>query len=331
MRFLSFALCAIFSASGCSQTGDTSKNPVLSTPVSDSGTADSTPKSQISSAHSEALQNQIKEIAAEAKGKVGVAAIMLEGGQEADAVLVSLNLHEHFPMQSVYKLPISMAVMQGVDAGKLKLADKILISKSEMVGRQAHSPIRDRHPNGTSVTVEELLRYALAESDGTASDVLMRLAGGPAAVQAYLTGLGIKDMIVLDTEQTFTQDNTAQYRNWATPEASVALLRALHERRGLSESAQGLLLKFMTESKPGQKRLKGLLPADTLVAHKTGTSGTDKGVTAATNDIGIITLPTDRHVAIAVFVSDSPADEATREGVIARIAKAVYEAVNRRQ
>ena len=40
-------------------------------------------------------------------------------------------------------------------------------------------------------------------------------------------------MIVLDTEQTFTQDNTAQYRNWATPDASVALLRALHERRGV--------------------------------------------------------------------------------------------------
>ena len=56
----------------------------------------------------------------------------------------------------------------------------------------AHSPIRLRHPNGTSLTVEELLRFAISESDGTASDVLMRLAGGPAAVQAYLTELGSK-------------------------------------------------------------------------------------------------------------------------------------------
>ena len=76
----------------------------------------------------------------------------------------------------------------------------------------------------------------------------------------------------------------------------------------------------MTESKPGQKRLKGLLPAGTAVAHKTGTSGTVKGVTAATNDIGIITLPNGKRLAIAVFVADSPADEATREGVIAKIA-----------
>jgi beta-lactamase class A len=338
MKFLSFALCIAFSASSCSQSGSTSRNTSVSSPVSESGTQAPTLKSQVSSANSEALQIQIREIAAEVKGKVGVAAIVLEEGneaggrgQEADAALVSLNPHEHFPMQSVYKLPISMAVMQAVDAGKLKLADKILVSKSEMVGRRAHSPIRDRHPNGTSLTVEELLRYALAESDGTASDVLMRLAGGPSGVQAYLTGLSIKDMIVLDTEQTFSQKTTAQYRNWATPEASVALLRALHERRGLSEFAQGLLLKFMTESKPGQKRLKGLLPTGTSVAHKTGTSGTEKGVTAATNDIGIVTLPTGRRVAIAVFVSDSPADESTREGVIAKIAKAVYGAVSSEQ
>ena len=285
------------------------------------------PTPQDSGAQNEPLQNQIKEIAVEAKGKVGVTAVALESGE----TIASLNPHEHFPMQSVYKLPISMAVMKGVDAGKMKLTDKISVSKSDMVGRAAHSPIRDQHPNGTSLTVEELLRYALAESDGTASDVLMKLAGGPAAVQAYLTELSIKNLIVLDTEQTFTQDKTAQYRNWASPEAAVALLRALHERRGMSESAQALLLKFMTESKPGQKRLKGLLPAGTQVAHKTGTSGTDKGLTAATNDIGIITLPNGKRVAIAVFVSDSPADEATREGVIAKIASAVYAAVSSQQ
>lgn len=270
------------------------------------------------------LQSQISIMAEAAKGRVGVSALVLETGE----VLVSLNPHDHFPMQSVYKLPISMAVMKEVEAGNIKLTDKIQVSKSDMVGRNAHSPIRDRHPNGTSLTVEELLQYALAESDGTASDVLMKLAGGPAAVQACLTELSIKDLIVLDTEQTFTQDNTAQYRNWSTPEAAVALLRALHERRGLSESNQALLLKLMTESKPGQKRLKGLLPPGTSVAHKTGTSGTVNGMTAATNDIGIITLSNGKHVAIAVFVSDSPADEATREGVIARIAKAVFDAAS---
>ena len=266
------------------------------------------------------LQRQIEQIASAAKGKVGVAAVVLETGET-----VSLNPHDHFPMQSVYKLPISMAVMKLVDAGKLKLEQKVRVTKDDFGSRGQHSPIRDKHPNGVEMSVRDLLRYAISESDGTASDVLMRLTGGAGAVQAYLTELKITDMFVLNTEKELGQDWQVQYRNFASPEAAVALLRALHERQGLFESSQSLLLKYLIDSTPGQKRLKGLLPAGTNVAHKTGTSGTQKGITAATNDIGIITLPNGRHLAIAVFVADSPADEATREGVIAKVAKAVWD------
>jgi len=108
------------------------------------------------------------------------------------------------------------------------------------------------------------------------------------------------------------------------------LLRGLCGRRGLSQSSQALRVKYMTDSIAGAKRLKGLLPSGTVVAQKTGTSGTEKGMAAAANDIGILTLPDGRHLAIAVFVSDSPADEAMREGVIAQIAKALVDAVGRK-
>ena len=81
----------------------------------------------------------------------------------------------------------------------------------------------------------------------------------------------------------------------------------------------------MTETPTGPKRLKGLLPKSAVVAHKTGTGGTNSGLTSATNDIGLITLPNGRHLAVAVFVSDSPADLATRERVIAEIAKAIWD------
>lgn len=271
------------------------------------------------------LQQEITEIASLAKGRVGVSALVLETAE----TVATLNSQDHFPMQSVYKLPISMAVMKQLDAGKIKLEQKVKVAKDDYVGSAAHSPIRDKYPNGTELTVNELLRFVLSESDGTASDVLMKLGGGHDAIQAFLTELGIKDMIVLDTEQSLTQDHSLQYRNFATPVSAIALLRALYERRGLSESSQALVLKLMTESTPGPKRLKGLLPVGTNVAHKTGTSGTENGLTAATNDIGIISLPNGKHLAIAVFVSDSPADEATREGTIAKIAKAVWDSMNK--
>jgi beta-lactamase class A len=268
----------------------------------------------------QALRNQLAQIASTTKGRVGVSAVTLETGNS-----VSLNPHDRFPMQSVYKLPISMSVMKEVEAGKLKLDQKVPVTKNDFIGPGAHSPIRDQNPNGVEMSVSELLRFAISESDGTASDVLMKLAGGSEAIQAYLNTLGIKDMIVLDTEKAFAKDHSLQYRNWATPDVAVALLRVLHERQGLSEASQALLLKFMIESTPGANRLKGLLPVGTIVAHKTGTSGTEKGITAATNDIGIVTLPNGRHLAIAVFVADSPEDETARERVIAKIAKAIFD------
>lgn len=313
---LSVGITALISACAYSsqKSRESGVNHVVSNPTSQVSNTNERLSSQVST-----LSHDVKEIAAQAKGRVGVSAVILETGE----MLASLNPHDHFPMQSVYKLPISMAVMQAVAAGKLKLSDKVAVTPSDMVGPDAFSQVRDRFPKGTSLTVEELLRYTLLISDGTTSDVLMRLVGGPAAVQSYLATLGISDWKVVDTENAFSRDHSLQYRNWATPEAAVALLRALYERRGMSEASQALLMKLMTESTTGPKRLKGLLPAGAVVAHKTGTSGTEKGITAATNDIGIITLSNGKHLAIAVFVADSSADAATREGVIAKIAKAI--------
>jgi len=75
----------------------------------------------------------------------------------------------------------------------------------------------------------------------------------------------------------------------------------------------------------GAHQLKGDLPPRTIVMHKTGSSGMVNGMTPATNDIGLITLPGGRRLAVAVFITDSSADDATRNGVIARIARAAYD------
>jgi len=271
------------------------------------------------------MQRQLDLISAEAKGRVGVAAMIIETGE----TIASLNAHDHFPMQSVYKLPISMAVMKEIDQRKLRLDQKTRINKDDYVPRSSYSPIRDQFPNGTELTVSELLRSALSQSDGTASDVLMKLAGGSPAVQTYLAELPVTDMVALNTEKELAQDWQVQYRNFATPDSAVALLRALYEKRGLSESSQALIMKDLIESTPGAQRLKGLLPAGTIVAHKTGTSGTNNGMTAATNDIGLVNLPEGKHLAIAVFVSDSLADDATRERVTAKIAKAIWDSATK--
>jgi len=273
----------------------------------------------------EELRKQIEQIAADAKGHVGVAAEVLETGEA-----VALNPAEHFPMQSVYKLPIGMAVLAQVDDKKLFLEQQVRVEKSDFVDRGQYSPLRDKNPNGAELSLLEMVRFAVSDSDSTASDVLLKLIG-VRAVTNYLHSLGINEIVVANTEREIGAKWETQYRNWASPRGALQLLRSLHERRGVSEQHQQLLLKFMIDTPRGTKRLKSLLPETAIVAHKPGTSGTnDSGVAAATNDIGLITLPNGRHLAIAMFVSDSRVDLDARERVIARIAKAAWDHFSRR-
>jgi beta-lactamase class A len=220
-----------------------------------------------------------------------------------------------------------MAALSLVDEGKLSLEQQIPILKSELAPPGLHSPIRDLHPEGTSLSVRELVRYAVSESDGTASDSLLHLAGGGAKVTRYLHDLGITGVVVATTEFEMASGPLVQYTNWASPDSMIELLRVFHTGGGLSHSSRALLEGFMARSTPGPKRIKGLLPPGTHVAHKTGTSATKGTLTRATNDVGIVTLPNGKHLAIAVFVSNSHAAQDVREATIARISKAAWDSV----
>src|SRR5437660_1493476 len=167
------------------------------------------------------LQQEIERIASRAHGRVGAAVMVVEGCQS-----VSLHGHDRFPLQSVYKLPIAMAALRDVDHGRLTLDRRILVTRHDLIAASGYSPIRDRYPGGNvELSVLELLRFAISESDGTASDVLLRIVGGPPTVNGYLRGLGIHDLVIATTEAQMQQDELVQYRNWGTPDALVELLR----------------------------------------------------------------------------------------------------------
>lgn len=267
------------------------------------------------------LEAQIAQIAGQINGRVGVYAQVLETGES-----VSYNAGEKYPMQSVYKFPIAMAVLDKVDKGELSLDQQIRVDTVEYIPENGHSPLRDKFPGGASLTVRELLNYNVAESDGTACDVLLRLLGGTGKAQKYVRRLGVKDIAIATTEQIQVANDLIQYRNWSTPKAMTQLLRIFYMEKPLSEKSTTLLLKYMSHSGPWfDRRIKGLLPPGTPVVHKTGTAGTINGLTRATNDAGIITLPDGKHIAISVFIADSYAVQSDREVTIAKISRAVYD------
>jgi beta-lactamase class A len=262
------------------------------------------------------LSDDVEKIAAVTKGPAG-AAFALLGTQE----VASVEGDRHFPMQSVYKFPIAILVLRQVDAGKLSLDQRISVKPADFVSDREFT-IRRQYPRGAELSLRELMRYMISESDGTACDVLLLLFGGPEKATQGLRELGVNNIVIARYEKEMAETPPVAAENWTTPEAAIELLKLFHEGKVLSKASHDLLQDLMINSRPGANRIKGLLPAGTVVAHKTGTSATINGVTTATNDIGIITLPDGRQLALAVFVSDTRAGLKVREEVIAKIAEA---------
>jgi beta-lactamase class A len=229
-------------------------------------------------------------------------------------------------VQSVFKLPLALTVLHQVERGMLSLDQRVRFLPQDRILPHVYSPLQDQYPDaGVDVPLHELLRLAVSLSDNVAADILLRLVGGPKAVNTYIAALQIRGFHLQDTEAVLHHEVSAQYRNWFEPAGAVQLLRRISDNSPLTSEHTVLLLGWMTPALR-TKRLEGDLPAGTRVAHKSGTSDVDHGLAHATNDIGLILLPDGRRIAIAVFVTDSTADEATREQVIARIARAAYDA-----
>jgi beta-lactamase class A len=273
-----------------------------------------------SNAQSEKLRAQIAEIAKDAKGTVGVSILNLETRDT-----LSLNGHAHLPMQSVMKFSIAITVLHEIDKGHFKLDQLIHISKSDYY--DTYSPLKDKNPAANvDIPIRELLSYMVSLSDNIACDVLIKTLGGIDKVNDYIHSLGIKNIAFKATEFQMAQAWPVQYTNWAQVTDLTHLLDISFKPNFLLPASHAYLWKIMQETSTGPNQIKGLLPAGTIVYHKTGRSGTnDEGITAATNDIGIITLPNGKHLAIAIFVSDTPVDLPIRESVIARIAKAAFD------
>ncbi len=271
-------------------------------------------------AQQSSLREQIIELSKPAKGIVGVSVLGLENRD-------TINVHGNakLVMHSVIKLPIAMAVLHLVDSGLFTL-DKTIKVKKKDLRPDTWSPLRDKFPDGGEFTIRDLVTYMVSQSDNNACDIILNFLGGPEQVEDYIHMIKLTGINIEAGEEDMAKAWEVQYTNWAKTVDMVKLLDKIYNGNVLAPASKDFLIKIMQETTTGPKRIKGLLPAGTVVAHKTGTSPTNAaGLSPATNDVGVITLPNGKHVAIAIFVCNSTADEATRESVIANIAKVVYD------
>ncbi len=269
------------------------------------------------------LRSKIAQIIADKNAIVG-ASIMGNNGRDT----ISFHGDRHFPMQSVFKFHIALAVLSEIDKGKLSLNQAIEINKDDLLPEDFWSPLRDENPNGGRFTIEKLIQYSVSHSDNTACDILITLIGTPKTVEEYFKKNHIRDIQITFNEEEMQAKWENMFENWTTPKAASETLAMFYENKNnlLSKSSYDFFWKTNMETTTGENRIKGQLPEGTIVAHKTGWSGTNKetGITAAVNNIGIVFLPNGEYFIISVFVSESKESFDTNEKIIADIAKATY-------
>jgi beta-lactamase class A len=290
------------------------------------------------SAASEHLLDPWHRIARDTDGLVGAAALYLDSGR-----LVSLNGDQRCPLASVCKLPLAMNMFALADEGKLDLNREVQISEADLW--KGVSDIADAWPKRRSWPLNQIVEVMVAHSDNTAEEIVYRMGGGAAAMAARfkqwkIDGLRIdrseRECVAAQNGPTpeASYQATLKYlgdpRDTGTANGTVQLLARLARGELLSKASTARLIEILKSTNTGPMRLKGLLPAGTVVAHKTGTTGVaDTGVkplAAATNDSGVIYLPNGRQLAISVYLKGSTRDAADRDRIIARIARAAYDA-----
>jgi len=71
---------------------------------------------------------------------------------------LSINDNHKYPMQSVYKFPLALAVLDKVDRGELALNQLLKIKKSDLLDN-TWSPLREKYPNGNvELPLSEIIR-----------------------------------------------------------------------------------------------------------------------------------------------------------------------------
>lgn len=269
----------------------------------------------------DSLRKKIEQVVLQQKADIGVAIFDFKSLDT-----LSICGDKHFPMQSVFKFHIALAVLNEVDKGNLSLTQEVSIQKSDLLP-DTWSPLREKYPNGNiKLSLNEIIEYTVSKSDNNGCDILLKLIGGTKTVQKYIDSIGINNFSIRANEEEMSRDWSVQYTNWTTPISAAQVLKKFHNKEILSESSFAYLWELLKDTQTGANRIKGKLPKGTIVAHKTGTSGADEqGVSAAVNDIGIVILPNGGQFAICIFVSNSKEDTENDEKVIANIAKEAWD------
>jgi beta-lactamase class A len=284
-----------------------------------------------------ALLPALQDVAARAKGELGVSVIDLAGGASC-----AVRGDETFPLHSMVKLIVAASVAQRTCAGLFTLQTPVTLSQATRPGGVGPIDVALREQGDQTVSVERLLEAIMLFSDNAACDGLMALVGGPAAIDADLRRWSVSGIRVDRTmRELYAPFNRAKSeaeakrhyaalladpRDRATPNAYAEFARRLAGGTLLDAAATAIVMGWWQRSTLTPNRITAGLGAGWTVASRSGTGPSVGGRVSATNHAVLATSPAGRPVIVAAFLGDASGGDAGRAAVLADVGRAVAEA-----
>lgn len=272
--------------------------------------------------YTDILTDTLSRVASDYPGEIGVAVII----NGADTVVV--NNTPVYPMMSVFKVHQTLAVCHKFDLEGLSL-DSLMSIRRDELDAKTWSPMLKEHPEPMlTLTVKELLRYTLLQSDNNASNLMFeRLADVTETDRFIATLIPRSSFQIAYTESEMAADHAKAYSNYTSPLGAAMLMERLFADGLVSREKQGFIQKALGECVTGKDRIAAPLTdkEGVSLAHKTGSGYTkDGGILVAHNDVGYICLPNGVHYTLAVFVKDFKGNESQAAQAIAHVSERVY-------
>lgn len=266
------------------------------------------------------LQQELEAFVADKPADIGIA-VIINGGRT-----VTVNNDRRYPLMSVFKFHQALAVANRLRELRLPLDTTLWITARDLAP-ETWSPLRDARPGGGfAISIADLLRYTLQQSDNNACDILFERICSVKDTEAYIHSLGSRQCAIRATEAEMHADLAHCRKNWTTPLAAARLLESFLTRDILPPASREFIRGAMTGCATGKDRLAAPLAGTGAVfGHKTGTGDREAdGRLIACNDMGFVFLPGGRRYAIAVFIKDSRATDAATARMSADISALVY-------
>ena len=203
---------------------------------------------------------------------------------------------EPFLLCSSFKGLLAAFVLRRADQGQDDFAARLHYGRGDLLG---HSPVTEAHLAEGSLTVRDLCAAIVTESDNGGANLLLRHVGGPAALTAFLRGIG--DLVTRIDRWEMALNQAHGVFDTTTPREIAGTARTLLLGDVLAPSSRALLEHWMVTCRTELARLRAAFPPDRVTADKTGSSDRE------CNDDAVVRRPGAAPLVMAAYDNNPPA------------------------